>query len=147
MALKDLIPWKRHQKDHTESDTNDPLDRFHWNINRILNDIMDGWSSHTLSGNDFISPRIDLSEKNRELTITADMPGMDENHIDVYIQKNTLVIRGQKKVAKEDKEHHYYHMERFFGSFYRTIPLPCEIDENRLRLTTKKEPSQCTCQN
>jgi HSP20 family protein len=138
MALKDLIPWKRRQNDQTESGMDYPLHRFHWNINRILDDIMGSWSNDSLPGDGFISPRIDLSETKKNLTITADMPGMDEDNIDVSLENNFLVIRGQKKTEKEDQGQHYYHMERSYGSFYRTISLPCEVDESKVKADYKK---------
>ena len=138
MALKDLIPWKRHNEEQLAEETKYPLHRFHWNINRMLDDIMDSWSSNSSTGDGFMSPRIDLSETKKYLTVTADMPGMDEDDIDVSLENNFLVIRGQKKTEKENQGQSYYHMERSFGSFYRTIQLPCEVDENKVKAHYKK---------
>ncbi len=138
MALKDLIPWKRHQEEQESTEMKYPLHRFHWDINRMLDDIMDSWSNNTLGGDSFMSPRVDLSETKKCLTVTADMPGMDEDDIDVSLENNFLVIRGQKNTEKENQGHNYYHMERSFGSFYRTIPLPCEVDENKVKADYKR---------
>ena len=138
MSLKDLIPWKRRQEKQTESDIDLPLHRLQWNINRMLDEVMDEWSNSTSSAGDLHTPRIDLAENKKELLVTADMPGMDEDNIEVSLEQNSLVIRGHKKTEEEDKGQYYYHVERSLGTFYRSIPLPCAIDESKVKADYKK---------
>jgi len=83
-------------------------------------------------------PRIDVSETDKEIKVSAELPGMDENDIDVSLTKDTLTIRGEKKEEKEDKGKNYYRMECSYGSFSRNIPLPAEVSTDKVEATFKK---------
>lgn len=74
------------------------------------------------------TPKVDVLETEKEIKITAELPGMDEKDIDVSVNKDTVTIKGEKKTEKEDKGKDYYRMERSYGSFCRTIPLPIEVN-------------------
>ena len=63
---------------------------------------------------------------------------MDEKDIDVSLTRETLTIKGEKKEEKEDKGKDYYKMERSYGSFTRSIPLPVEVDTDKVQATFKK---------
>jgi len=69
-------------------------------------------------------PKVDLHESDKELTITAELPGMTKDDIKVEIKDNTLVIKGEKKMEKKEEEDKYTRIERAYGSFIRRIPLP-----------------------
>jgi HSP20 family protein len=63
---------------------------------------------------------------------------MDEKDIEVTLNNNSLTIKGEKKMEKEDKDRDYYRMERSYGSFTRTIPLPSEIETDKAEAYFKK---------
>ncbi|MCX8031540.1 MAG: Hsp20/alpha crystallin family protein [Thermodesulfovibrionales bacterium] len=84
------------------------------------------------------SPSIDISETDNELIISAELPGIDEKDIDVSLTKDSLTIKGEKKEEKEEKSKNYYRMERSYGAFSRTIPLPAEIDTDKVEAEFKK---------
>lgn len=84
------------------------------------------------------SPKVDVIENDKEIKISAELPGMDEKDIDVSLQKDVLTIRGEKKVEKEDKGKDYYRMERSYGSFSRSIPLPIEVETDKVEAKFKK---------
>jgi HSP20 family protein len=63
---------------------------------------------------------------------------MDEKDICVSIQKDALTIKGEKKAEREEKGRDYYRMERSYGSFSRTIPLPAEVDMDKVEAQFKK---------
>lgn len=84
------------------------------------------------------SPNIDVKESDKDISVTAELPGMDDKDIDVSLSRDSLTIKGQKKEEKEDKGKDYYRMERSFGSFSRTIPLPSEIDMAKVKAEFKK---------
>lgn len=78
------------------------------------------------------SPKVDVTENDKEIKISAELPGMDEKDIDISLQNNMLTVRGEKKEEKEDKGKGYYRMERAYGSFTRTIPLPVEVATDKV---------------
>ncbi len=74
------------------------------------------------------SPRIDLMEKEGELVLHADLPGMKKDNLEIFFEKGDLVLKGERKEEVERKEKEMYRAERYFGSFYRRIPLGFELD-------------------
>ncbi|GIX42315.1 MAG: molecular chaperone Hsp20 [Leptospiraceae bacterium] len=82
-------------------------------------------------------PKVDVSEKDNEIIIKADVPGIDEKDLDVSITKDAVIIQGEKKYEHEEKHSNYYKKERSYGSFRRVIPLPVEIDESKAEATYK----------
>lgn len=87
---------------------------------------------------DVFTPRVDVTDAEDVVKIAAEVPGMDEDDIDVTLTKDTLTIKGEKKEEKEEKTGDYYRMERSYGSFTRTIPLPSEIDTTKVEASLKK---------
>ena len=80
------------------------------------------------SGLGGFSPSIDLKEDDKEVSIKAELPGIDEKDIEVLLSDDALTIKGEKKEEKEEKGKDYYHMERTYGSFNRVVPLPLGVD-------------------
>ena len=84
------------------------------------------------------TPQVDVTENDKEIKISAELPGMDEKDIDLSLQNDMLTIKGEKKEEKEDKGKDYYRMERSYGSFIRTIPLPVEVETDKVEAKFKK---------
>jgi HSP20 family protein len=74
------------------------------------------------------SPRVDLWEKDGDMMLRADLPGMKKDDVEIYFEEGDLVLRGERRETKERKENDQYRSECFYGSFYRRIPLGFEID-------------------
>ena len=83
-------------------------------------------------------PKMDVSETEKEFKVRAELPGMDEKDIDVSVSNEVLTIKGEKKAEKEDKKPNYYRMERSYGSFQRSIPLPSEVEKDKIKANFKK---------
>jgi HSP20 family protein len=79
---------------------------------------------------DAFSPKIDVVDSETELKITAELPGLDAGDVDVSVTQDTLTISGEKREETEDRGKDYYRVERSYGSFTRSLPLPCEVDPN-----------------
>lgn len=77
-------------------------------------------------------PAVDIAEKDKEYEITAELPGMDENNIDVKFADGMLTIKGEKKEEKEERKKDYFLSERRYGSFQRSFPVPESVDANRI---------------
>jgi HSP20 family protein len=84
------------------------------------------------------SPSVDVKESDKEIKVSAELPGMEDKDIDVSLTKDSLTIKGEKKEEKEDKGKDFYRMERSYGSFTRTVPLPSEIDTEKVKAEFRK---------
>nr|AQQ74898.1 hypothetical protein [uncultured bacterium] len=77
-------------------------------------------------------PPIDLAETENEITIRAEIPGVDPADINVTVDENFLTISGEKSMTKEESEKDYYFCERSFGSFSRRIELPVKVQADKI---------------
>ena len=76
-----------------------------------------------------LSPRIDIHESDQAITLTAELPGIEEKEIDLAIHDGVLTLKGEKKYEKEDKKDDAVHIERHYGSFQRSFTLPSTVRE------------------
>lgn len=85
-------------------------------------------------------PAIDVCEKDDQIEVKAELPGMDEKDIEVELTDRMLVISGEKKEEREEgeKEGNYYVSERRYGSFKRSIAVPEGIDHGKVDASFKK---------
>src|SRR5579859_1997403 len=81
------------------------------------------------------APRMDVFEKDNTLVFKAELPGLKKEDVQVEITNGNLVITGESKAEKEVKEDAYYRVERSFGSFYRSVPLPFDVTPEQIRAT------------
>jgi len=79
------------------------------------------------------NPSVDIYETENELVLKAELPGIDENDIEIKIEDNTITLRGDRKFEKETKEENYHRIERSYGSFYRSFTLPRNIDQDKIK--------------
>jgi HSP20 family protein len=75
-----------------------------------------------------LMPSMDVTETDKEIEITAELPGLEEKDVQINLSDNLLTIRGEKKAEKEQKEKDYRLVERSYGSFSRTLELPDGVD-------------------
>jgi len=83
-------------------------------------------------------PKLDVSEGKSNITVKAEIPGVDAKDIDLSISGKILTINGEKKEEKEENEKNYHRVERSYGSFYRTVELPAEVDSVNVDASYKK---------
>ncbi|SHF49074.1 heat shock protein Hsp20 [Caldanaerobius fijiensis DSM 17918] len=83
----------------------------------------------------FNRPRMDVSENEKEVIATAEVPGIDKNNIEINIQDNILEIKGQTTKQEEKNQQNYYMSERYYGAFSRRIVLPAEVDADKATAT------------
>lgn len=133
MRFKNLIPWrKRRECQSVRSDDYNSLEKFQRRMENLFDDftsLMD-ISPANLFGSDKFDIAVDMKDTEKSLEIIAELPGMDEDNIDISISDGVLTIKGEKKSEDidENKDEGYYHSERYFGSFQRSFALPCEIE-------------------
>ena len=136
MTIKDLVPWKLGEEKQVpvkRTQSEDTLTSLHNDIDRLFDDFFRGFDLAPF-GESFgnFSPSIDVRENDHEYQVTAELPGMDENDIEVTLDNNSLTISGEKKQETEDKSQNYYRMERSYGSFQRCISLPPGIKSDQI---------------
>lgn len=113
-------------------------------VNRLRDEMDDMFSrlfgpvDETLGNRVEWAPRMDVEETDKAVLVTADLPGVDPKDIEVSVLNGELVLRGEKKQEKEEKGKNFHRMERFAGTFYRSIALPSGIDENGVTATSAK---------
>ncbi|MGQ9617792.1 MAG: Hsp20/alpha crystallin family protein [Candidatus Aminicenantia bacterium] len=83
------------------------------------------------------TPAVDIYETESSLVVTAEIPGVSEKDIDVRIENNQLIIKGERKFEKETKEENYHRIERVYGSFYRSFSLPNTVDHDKVKAEYK----------
>jgi HSP20 family protein len=76
-------------------------------------------------------PNVDVIDRDDEIVVRAELPGVDKKDLEVSMSENTLTIKATSSYEKEEKKEDYFRSEIAHGSFSRTIALPCEVDEAR----------------
>lgn len=106
-------------------------------LDRVFDRFSTGWP---LSGlvHEAAMPSVDVHDDGKQLTIEADLPGMDEKDVTLTLNHGVLAIKGERKSEREEKKADYYVSERSYGSFERSLRLPDTIDENSLKATFEK---------
>ena len=83
------------------------------------------------------TPAVDVIDKKDSVLVKAELPGIDKDKIDITIENETLVIKSEIKHEEEVKKEDYYHCERSYRSFARTIALPTKVDSSKVSATFK----------
>jgi HSP20 family protein len=78
------------------------------------------------------APAVDVVEKDKAYEITAELPGIDKNNVDVKLADGVLTIKGEKKDEKEQKEKDRYVSERRYGAFQRSFRVPDSVDADKI---------------
>lgn len=137
MNMKNLIPWSRKNVPVRREDDH-PFYSLQRSVNQVFDDFLDFGPFALGSSMTSFSPQLDVSETDREFLIAAELPGMDEKDVEVSVSKSLLTLRGEKKNEREDKRKDYYRMERSYGMFERTIPVPEGVDLDKVEASFKK---------
>jgi HSP20 family protein len=146
MAIKDLLPWNR-SSDKVEiipkrGNANRALDSLEPLWDRWMND---DWLSpfrmniaDSFFGESRFSPQFDINESDKEITITADAPGMKADDFNISYQSDHLIISGERKMEKKDSGESYTRIGRMYGSFRQQIPIPHGmVDDAKIKATYK----------
>jgi HSP20 family protein len=106
-------------------------------IARVFDDFTRGFPTF---GSQDLTPSMDVIETDKEIEVTAELPGLEEKDVEINLSDNVLTIRGEKRAEKEekDKDKNYRVVERSYGSFYRSLELPAGIDPDQIKATISK---------
>jgi len=105
-------------------------------VDRVFQDFSRGFSLLTSSAGlaDFI-PRVDVDEKDDSIEVTAELPGLQPDDVEISLEDNLLTIRGEKEDEHEEGNGNVRMRERVYGTFLRTIELPRGIDPSTIEAT------------
>jgi len=133
-----LIPWRsKSQPLPQRDDFLDPILSLRREIDRMFDEIFDGFGGSAFRSTS-LRPAIDMTENEKELVISADLPGLDEKDLEVSLAGDVLTIKGEKKAEHEERNGGHYYVERRFGSFSRSVRLPFEVDDQQVEATYDK---------
>jgi len=79
-----------------------------------------------------------FSETAKEIIVNAEIPGVETKEIDVNLKGNVLTIKGERQREHEEKDENFHRIERSYGSFYRFLRLPSEVDAEKIKATYEK---------
>jgi HSP20 family protein len=140
MTMRDLIPWSRGRDVTVRRGEDNPFLTLHREMNRLFDDVFRGFDLSPFGSDRFFDriagnwPRVEVSETDKEIEVTAELPGLDEKDVRVELANGVLAIAGERKTDIEDKERLF--SERHFGRFERRIPVE-DVDEDRVSAVFK----------
>jgi HSP20 family protein len=102
-------------------------------IDRLFDDFTGGTRAPSGDPALRLAPDIDVTETDKEIEITAEMPGLERKDVDITLQDDTLVIKGEKKAEAQKEDKNVHLTERSYGVFYRAINLPSGIDPSTIK--------------
>jgi len=83
------------------------------------------------------APLVDIYEREGNIELKAELPGVDSKDVDVRVENNVLTLRGERRIDKEVKRESYHRVERAYGSFSRSFTLPSMVDTERIKAEFK----------
>jgi HSP20 family protein len=131
-----LIPWRRRTTQPMpmrvptgfHRDFDELVERFFNEDRPVFRDLF----------RDGFSPAIDVEQTEDAVIVKAEIPGVDPKDLDVNFADGVLTIKGEKSDKREQKDKNYHRIERTFGSFSRSLALPCEIDQENIKADYKE---------
>jgi HSP20 family protein len=133
MALKSLIPVGT-ERALTQSASN-AFSALQQEIDRIFEGFSRNFPQFPTRD---VMPRMDVSETDKEIEITAELPGLEEKDIQLNLSDNVLTIRGEKKDEREETKKDYHLVERSYGSFTRAVQLPDGVNADGVKAVMTK---------
>lgn len=120
--------------------SNDPFQMFQVGMNRLFDDVFSGtpmaWGSDAAAGEvGMLMPQMNVSETDKEILITAELPGVSEKDVDITLDDNLLTISGEKKSEKKDENENYHCIERSFGRFQRSLRMSHAVNPDEVQAT------------
>lgn len=142
MSVRDLIPWGRGNGNSAPSlfpdGDRDPFVSLHREVNRLFDDAFRSFGARLPAFSPSFAagwPSVEISDTDKEVRVTAEIPGLDESDIEVLLDNGALKLKGEKRSETEDKDRQF--SERFYGRFERLIPLGYEVEEDKVNAAFK----------
>jgi HSP20 family protein len=141
MAIRDLIPWTRGRDVATRgADETHPVLALHREMNRLFDEAFRGfglpsWADERDGARGFGGwPSVEVEDGEKEITVRAELPGLEQKDVELALEDGALVIRGEKKHEATDEKRLW--SERYYGRFERRIPVE-DVDEEKVNASFK----------
>ena len=157
MKLNKLIPWNWLKKEQEQEahpapvlrkdpspPGSYPLESIHREIDNVFDQMLRGFDFPSLAWNRFgapltdgnwLKPALDVAAGDDAYTLSVELPGVDQKDVEVELNEDTLMIKGEKSQEHEEKNKGYHRLERSYGSFRRILSLPEDADRDAIRAT------------
>ena len=137
MLLTHLVPWRGPSSElEVRNGFRDPFSALSHRMERLFGDFFDDFGLETSSSLDHrtggFSPSLDVSQTDKEITVSVEVPGIEPKDIELSLTKDYLTINGHKKEQSRDESKHYHRLERCYGSFRRVVPLGYPVDQDKV---------------
>ncbi|MFO7849967.1 MAG: Hsp20/alpha crystallin family protein [Spirochaetia bacterium] len=132
-----LTRWRNQNKPARREERRDPFSALQSEINRLFDRDVWNWGDMPDLFEGDMFPSLDVKDKEDNLEVRCDLPGVDKKDVDISVSGNTLTIKGEKSEEKEDKESTYYRKESWSGSFQRSVTLPDSVNPDKADATMK----------
>ena len=134
MNLTSLIPVGRER-----GTVSQPFLSLQREIDRLFDDFTRGFPTLSMMPpGGMLMPVTDVTETDKEIEISAELPGLEDKDVQINLSDNVLTIKGEKKAEKERKEKDFRMVERSYGAFERTIELPEGVNPDSIKATIAK---------
>jgi len=135
--MRDLIPWGRSRAparydDRSYDSSVSPFFTLRREMDRLFDDAFRGFGLSAI-GNGVAWPHVEVVDRDKEVRVTAELPGLEEKDVELRVEDDMLVLSGEKRTEVDDKERQY--SERYYGRFERRVALPAEVDDERANAT------------
>ena len=126
MSIRDILPWSRAGAPAGRAET-DPFTSLQREMNRLFDSAWrDFRAPEAFRAFGGAWPTLGVAEQDKAYVVTAEIPGLEEKDVEVTLDDNALVIRGEKKAETKDEKTHV--SEHFYGRFERRVPVGPEVD-------------------
>ena len=116
-----------------------PFTALQQEIDRLFDGFSRGFTSFpNLPTTRELMPSMDVSETDKEIEITTELPGLEEKDIQLNVADDVLTVRGEKKNEREESEKDYHLVERSYGSFVRSVQLPTGVNAEGIKAVMSK---------
>src|SRR3954451_5806115 len=143
MAITDLVPWKKSNSNlAVRRRETDPFLRMRQELDDVFNNMLGEWPGGlgllNHGGMPSFMPIVDVTDTEKEIRVTAELPGLDEKDLEVSILDGSLWIKGEKREEHEEDKGDLYRRERQYGAFQRIIPLPTQVEADKIKASFNK---------
>ena len=124
----------------------DPFLGLREDIDRVFDSYFRGWPG--LRGSEFhfppgvapmdVSPKVDVGETDTAYEIAVELPGLNDEDVDVSLRDDLLTISGEKKTEREEEEKDFFLSEQRYGAFKRSFRLPAEVEADKIKAEMDK---------